>query len=111
MDHYADTSPRQNVEESKSRRFEAAVRVRRRRPDGRPTGGPESKRQTAHDQVLLVSSIPDLPDPQSAWRRTHMSRVPLAGWRPRGFPAFVSSFDSSILPFFDANRGYVPARQ
>ena len=44
---HAETTPTVNLEGTKNRRNEAAVRIRRRRPPGRPQGTRESQIQTA----------------------------------------------------------------
>jgi hypothetical protein len=68
----------------------------------------KAQKQAALDHELFVSVFFERRDARSAWRRTPRL-VP--GWRTGGQPGLVFFFVSSILRFFDVNRGYVSARQ
>src|SRR6185295_12398575 len=73
-----------HVEETKKRRNEAAVRICRRRPCGRPQAVQELQIQTAHDRGLLVCAVLARPDARSAWRQMPLLRARLAHWRQPG---------------------------
>jgi hypothetical protein len=91
------TAGRRRFEESKIRSCSFAAAAWR--PTAGRQGLKESQTQTACDLVLLVFVILSVPDARSAWRRTPLSRVPLAHWRQR---AVYLLFDASTLRLFDA---------